>query len=113
MALYPDDTSLHSSEDSYQELIRDYEIKNRMKFVAIMALCLLVGCSARPTVDELEAEAMETGDWAAVEKRARMDKKFGVIKTDSVCRGDYVELCQTKSELEVCDCVSPWDLRPK
>ena len=83
-----------------------------MKFVAIMALCLLVGCSARPTVNELEAEALETGDWAAVEKRARMDKEWGVIKTDSVCRGDYVEICHSKSELEVCDCVSPRDLRP-
>ena len=84
-----------------------------MKIVGIMALCLLVGCTARPTIDELEAEALETGDWAAVEKRERMDKKWGVVKTDSVCRGDKVEICYTKSAQEFCECVSPHDLRPR
>ena len=82
-----------------------------MKFVAIMALCLLVGCSARPTVDELEAEALVTGDWSAVEKRQRMNKRMSVVQSDSVCRGDKVAICETKSEQEFCDCVSPHDLR--
>jgi hypothetical protein len=84
-----------------------------MKFVGIMVLCLLAGCSARPTIEELEAEALDTGDWAAVEKRERMDEKWGVVKTDSACRGDKVEICYTKSAQEECACVSPHDLRPK
>jgi hypothetical protein len=87
--------------------------KNSVKFVGIMALCLLVGCSARPTIEELEAEALDTGDWSAVKKRQRMDEKFGVVKTDSACRGDKVEICQTKSGQEFCDCVSPYELRPR
>ena len=113
MALYPDDTSLHSSEDSYQELIRDYEVKNRMKFVGIVALCLLVGCTARPTLEELETEAMTTGDWAAVEKRERIDKNWGAVNTDSVCRGEKVEICYKKSAQKECACVSPHELRPR
>jgi len=84
-----------------------------MKLVGIVALCLLVGCTARPTLEELEAEALETGDWAAVEKRERMDKKWGVVQTDSKCPGNKVEICQTKVEQEICDCVSPHDLRPE
>ncbi len=83
-----------------------------MKFVAIMALCFLISCTSRPTIEELEAEAIDTGDWAAVEKRERMNKRMSVIKTDSVCRGDYVEICQTKSAQEYCECVSPHELRP-
>ena len=87
--------------------------KNFMKFVGIMALCFLVGCSARPTLEELEAEALATGEWAAVEKRELMDKKWGVVQTESMCRGDKVEVCRTKSAQEVCACVSPHDLRPR
>jgi len=82
-----------------------------MKFAGIIALCLLVGCTARLTIDELEAEALKTGDWAAVEKRERMDEKWGVVQTDSACPGDKVEICHKKAEREVCDCVSPHDLR--
>jgi len=82
-----------------------------MRFVVITVVCLLVGCSARPTLEELEAEALTTGDWEAVEKRERIDKKWGVVKTDSECRGDYIRLCQTKSAQEFCECVSPHDLR--
>jgi len=82
-----------------------------MKFVGIVALCLLVGCTARPTLEELETEAMATGDWAAVEKRELMDKKWGVVQTDSKCRGDYIRLCRTESAQEFCECVSPHDLR--
>ena len=84
-----------------------------MKLAGIIALCFLVGCTARPTLEELEADALATGDWAAVEKRERMDEKWGVVKTDSKCPGSKVEICQTKLAQEVCDCVSPHDLRPR
>ena len=67
-------------------------LKSSVKFVGILALCLLVGCSTRPTIEELEAEALDTGDWSAVEKRQRMDEKWGVVKSDSACRGDKVEI---------------------
>jgi hypothetical protein len=82
-----------------------------MKIVGIIIFCLLVGCAARSPLEELEAEAMATGDWAAVEERERMDERWGVVKTDSACRGDKIELCQKKSAQEICDCVSPHDLR--
>jgi len=84
-----------------------------MKFVGVIALCLLVGCTARPTLEELETEALDTGDWAAVEKRERMNKRMNVVQSESACRGDKVEICQTRSAQEVCDCVSPHDLRPR
>ncbi len=82
-----------------------------MKLVSIIALCLLVGCTSRPTLEELEAEALITGDWTEVENRERMDKRWGVVQTESKCRSGYVEFCETKSALEYCECVSPKDLR--
>ena len=87
--------------------------KNSMRIVGIAVLCLLVGCAARLPIDELEAEALETGDWAAVEKRERMDKNWGAVRTDSACRGEKVEICYTKSAQVECACVSPHDLRPR
>ncbi len=77
-----------------------------MKFVGIMALCLLVGCSARPTVDELEAEALGTGDWSAVEKRQRMDRRMGLVDPSHQCPNGEVLLCSKKGENENCECVS-------
>ena len=108
-----DGATLHLSDNSDEELIREYGVKKRMKIVGIMVLCLLVGCAARPPIDELEAEALKTGDWAAVEKREHIDKNWGVVNTDSVCHGEKVEICYKKSAQKECACVSPHDLRPR
>jgi hypothetical protein len=35
----------------------------------IFALCVLAGCAAGPSLEELTAEALQTGDWSLVEKR--------------------------------------------
>ena len=84
-----------------------------MKFVGIVALCLLVGCTARPTLEELETEAMATGDWAAVEKRERMDRRMGLVDPDNQCPNGKVLLCNKKGEHEDCECVSPGIIRAR
>ena len=40
-----------------------------MKFLILCALVIVVGCAARPTLEQLEDEANTTGDWSAVERR--------------------------------------------
>jgi hypothetical protein len=84
-----------------------------MKVVGIMVLCLLVGCSARPTVDELEAEAVATGDWAAVEKRERMDRRMGLVDPSNQCPNGEALLCNKKGKHEDCECVSPDIIRAR
>ena len=43
-----------------------------MKFLFLYTLMILVGCSARPTLEQLEAEANKTGNWTAVERREEL-----------------------------------------
>jgi hypothetical protein len=40
-----------------------------MKFLILCMLMIVVGCSARPTLEQLEDEANTTGDWTAVDRR--------------------------------------------
>jgi len=43
-----------------------------MKFLFLYTLMILVACSARPTLEQLEAEANKSGDWRAVERREEL-----------------------------------------
>ena len=69
---------------------------------------MLVGCAARPTLEELEAQAAVTGDWTAVEKRERMNEKMRV-QTRPECPEGFILYCRKKSAQEYCECVSPSD----
>ena len=71
----------------------------------------IAGCSSRPTMQELEQEAEQTGDWSEVEKRQRMDRAMGRVETDPVCPEGMILRCSTKGERELCDCIWPHVLR--
>ena len=43
-----------------------------MKLLYGLVLAVLVGCSTSLSLDELEQEALATGDWSAVEKREKV-----------------------------------------
>lgn len=40
-----------------------------MKLTILLGMILVIGCSAEPTLEQLEDEAKTTGDWEAVERR--------------------------------------------
>ena len=81
-----------------------------IKYLGLALLFLLAGCASRPPMAELEAEAALTGDWSAVEKRERMDRKMGLTTLgDPACKGGYVLVCATKGSRRECGCVSPLD----
>ena len=80
-----------------------------MRILGVMVLCLLVGCVARTPLAELEEEAEITGDWSAVQKHKKMDKKMNRVRLEPDCpRGD-AWVCYKKGERENCGCVSPLD----
>ena len=79
-----------------------------MKLVSIIALCLLVGCTSRPTLEELEAEALITGDWTEVENRERMNERMRV-QTEPRCFAGFVLVCHKKAAHEHCDCIPTSD----
>ena len=76
------------------------------KVLFVLALLLLLGaCAGRPTLAELEGEAMVTGDWSKVEKRerirARSDALFG-----KPCQNGRILLCEESGGGRECECVS-------
>ena len=44
-------------------------------FISLCALALVAGCETVPSLDQLEDEAMVTGDWEAVERREDLIKR--------------------------------------
>ncbi len=79
-----------------------------MKIPGLIVLCLLAGCAAKPTLEELEAEASITGDWSAVENRERMNRRMGV-QDERQCESGYMLMCNKRSAKVLCSCVRPSD----
>lgn len=46
-----------------------------MKFLMLYTLIIVVGCAARPTLEQLEDDANKTGNWTAVDRREDVIKK--------------------------------------
>ena len=77
-----------------------------MKISGILLLIFLVACSNQPTLDELEAEALQTGDWSAVEERETLLRRTGLIsKLD--CPDGTMEMCVDDGGKETCRCLPP------
>ena len=75
-----------------------------MKTILFLALFVLAGCSSIATMEELEAEALATGDWSAVEKRER-----GIERRNSraglSCPSGTTGYCESAFGHEECMCV--------
>lgn len=46
-----------------------------MRLLFLFSLAVVLGCVSRPTLEELEDEASNTGDWVAVERHEEVMKK--------------------------------------
>ena len=75
-----------------------------MKIATVFVLFFLVGCAARPTLDELESQAFLTGDWSAVEARersnARRAARYGIQ-----CPSGYISYCENHFGRTECTCI--------
>lgn len=76
-----------------------------MKKVLLVAILALFGCTSQPTTEELEGEALKTGDWSDVEQRAKMTEKMSV-KPKPKCPEHLMLLCIKDGEHEECFCQS-------
>lgn len=70
----------------------------------ILALCLLGGCGTYHTLEELEREAMLTGDWSRVEQRERILARHS-LRTQNSCPSGYVKYCENRGVRERCGCI--------
>lgn len=75
-----------------------------MKFVGILVVLLLVGCTSRPTLEELEDAALVSGDWTAVEERERALRRHGRHHRID-CSAGYVGMCIEHASTSKCQCV--------
>ena len=76
-----------------------------MKAIGVVLLILgLSGCGTFQTLEELEQEAMISGDWSAVEKRERIIAKRR-SRSSSVCPAGQMNYCENWGATERCGCV--------
>ena len=87
-----------------------YRVENRMKgllltgTVALSAM-LMTACAPLPTLEELETEALRTGDWTLVEQRERLIAKRNA-RRPMQCPTGLVSYCERTAGRLECQCVS-------
>lgn len=75
----------------------------RGAFIFIV-LGLLAGCVVGPTLEELEARALVTGDWSLVEKR---QAQLARLKKHKIhCPSGSVSYCESYVGQSRCGCIS-------
>lgn len=70
----------------------------------VLALCLLGGCGSYHTLEELEQEALLTGDWSKVERRERILANRAA-RARLTCPGGYIRYCESHGLQDRCTCV--------
>ena len=75
-----------------------------MKALSVLAVFLMTGCASYQTLEELEDEAMKTGNWAAVEKRERVIARREA-RTGLKCAAGYVGYCESYGTDNRCACL--------
>ena len=76
----------------------------------VLSLLMLAGCGGMVTMEELEQQAVLTGDWSAVEKRERAIERRKQRHGPSCGRGQ-VSFCEVAMGRERCACVVSDSLR--
>lgn len=75
----------------------------RLLWLGLAALA--TGCAPSKTLEELEAEALRTGDWRLVEKREALLEKRRARQT-AECPDGSVSYCDKSIGSYRCQCVS-------
>ncbi len=74
-----------------------------MKGLFLLSAVLLFGCAGAKTLEELELEAMKTGDWSAVERREKVLAERQAQR-DAGCATGSKLLCETIGGASRCYC---------
>ena len=71
---------------------------------ALVLLFMMVGCSSQPTYEELVDDALQSGDWEAVESREQTESRRSSMN-DHECPRPAVRVCRESGALSDCACV--------
>lgn len=75
-----------------------------MKVGLLVVICFLAGCAAQPSLEQLEEQALVTGNWSAVEARERTIQKRN-SRAGIQCPKGYVGYCERRVVTENCACI--------
>lgn len=81
-----------------------------MKGIAILLLVLLAGCGTYTPMEQLEADAFQSGDWSLVEQRERINARRGA-RHGVQCPDNAINYCESRFGKTNCQCVSTKALR--
>lgn len=74
-----------------------------MRLLGVFALVCFAGCTASPTLQELEMQAFVSGDWAQVEKReAALARRQ--TRSAALCPNGYIGYCEVRLGKRKCTC---------
>jgi len=77
-----------------------------MKTIAMLLLgFMFTSCGPMPTLEQLEDQAVLTGDWTAVEKYERTAQRRQT-RSGQQCAPGYVSLCEGDISLSRCSCIT-------
>ena len=74
-------------------------------FLALGIALILAACVQAKTLEELEAEALQTGDWSLVEEREAVIAKRAA-RRQSPCPDGAVSYCDKSIGSHRCQCVA-------
>ena len=75
-----------------------------MKGIIVLALILLTGCASYQSLEQLEAQALVSGDWSAVERRERIIVRRKQ-RNSFQCPPDSIAYCEMGISTDRCTCV--------
>ena len=73
------------------------------RLIILFILSSLGGCIEQPTMEELEKEAIETGDWSKVQRR---EERLGNREPAINCPEGTVVYCKEWGNKKRCGCVT-------
>lgn len=76
-----------------------------MRLIVLFAVLGLSACGTTPSLEELEQQAMISGDWSEVEKRERMMMRREA-RREPRCGDGMISYCQTSFGRDRCACVA-------
>lgn len=76
-----------------------------MRLIVLLVVLGLTACGTTPSLEELEQQAMISGDWSEVEKRERMMMRREA-RRGSQCPGGLIGYCQGSFGRERCSCIA-------
>jgi len=75
-----------------------------MNFVILFTLAIVASCALQPTLEQLEGEALTTGDWTAVERREEKIKEWLELSAPGCPKGLNKYCVEEQSGIQ-CYCV--------